>query len=89
MKRDPKCENNKVQQNLAEGPRFVAHHYAKYRCVGDTWFSRLSASPNSIYKSPKPKKDSWLVVSNFGIKRKKAPNRWIKCSGKFFRKDVA
>lgn len=89
MKRDPKCENNKVQQNLAEGPRHVAHHYAKFRCVGDAWIARLSADQNSIYKTPKPKTDSFLVVSNFGIRRKRAPNAWIKCDNSFWGKDVA
>ena len=89
MKRNPKCSNNKVQKNLAEGPRHVAHHYAKFRCVGDTWITRLSSDQNSIYKTKKPKAEDFEKVANYGIARKKAPNRWIKCSGKFWRKDVA
>jgi hypothetical protein len=89
MERDPKCENNKVQQDLAQGPRHVAHHYAKFRCVGDAWITRLSADQNSIYKTPKPKTDAFLAVSNFGIRRKRAPNAWIKCDNGFWGKDVA
>ena len=89
MKRNPKCDNTKTQKNIAQGPRHVAHHYAKFRCVGDAWFTRLSADQNSIYKTPKPKADSFIEVSHFGMRRKRAPNRWIKCQGRFWGKDVA
>lgn len=83
------CADNKVQKNLSEGPRHVASHYAKYRCTGETWIVRLSTDQNSIYKAPKPKAMEFREVFNFGAARKKAPKSWIKCSGKFFGKDIA
>lgn len=89
MKRNPKCENNKVQKNLAQGPRHVAHHYAKFRCVGDAYIARLSTDQNSIYKNKKPKADPWEKVSNYAVMRKKAPKRWLKCHGRYWGKDVA
>lgn len=89
MKRNPKCENNKVQQNLEAGPVHVAHHYAKFRCVGDAWIARLSTSPTSTARTKRPAKDNFLAVADYGTRRRKAPNRWIKCHGRFWGKDVA
>lgn len=89
MKRNYKCDNNNVQKNLEYGPRHVAHHHKKFRCVGDAWITRLSTDQNSIYKNKRPKAESFLAVSDFGVRRRKAHNGWIKCDGRYWRKDVA